>query len=192
MEGNDAAAVAQVLSGDEGAFREIVERHGRTLFRVAFRIMNNEQDAEDVVQESLLRAYRQLNRFESRSNFGTWLYRIALNCALDLRRKKQKESERHEKPTRPEATDPVMDLPDGSPTPDRLIEGVEIQRRVDQTLSAMGEKERAAFILRHFEGRSIAEIAKILGLRESATKNSIFRAVQKLRRELESLTPSSP
>src|SRR5438128_4637938 len=84
-----AAVLARARQGDSEAFRALVERHSRTVFRLAFRMTGNEQDAEDVVQESFLRAYRQLGRFESRANFGTWLYRIVANCSVDLMRAKQ-------------------------------------------------------------------------------------------------------
>src|SRR5579872_3954109 len=85
MDAIEATAVlARARQGDSDAFRALVERHSRRVFLLAFRMTGNEQDAEDVVQESFLRAYRQLGRFESRANFGTWLYRIAANCALDV------------------------------------------------------------------------------------------------------------
>src|SRR5438045_8283479 len=87
--GSAEAALARARRGDSDAFRELVERHSRSVFRLAFRMTGNEQDAEDVVQESLLRAYRQLGRFEARANFGTWLYRITSNCAVDLMRARQ-------------------------------------------------------------------------------------------------------
>ena len=185
MEGIDAATVAQVLSGDESAFRALGERHSRRLFRLAFRMTNNEQDAEDVVQEAFLRAYRQLGQFQSRSNFSTWLYRIGMNCAVDLMRSKRKHTERRQVLDDAEGADAVLNLPDEKPTPDRLTLSKEIQSKIGQALSSMGEKERAAFVLRHFEGMSIEEVGDILGLGESAAKNSIFRAVQKLRRELQ-------
>ena len=90
MDATEAAAVlARARQGDSEAFRALVERHSRSVFRLAFRMTGNEQDAEDVVQESFLRAYRQLGRFESRANFGTWLYRIVSNCSVDLMRSKQ-------------------------------------------------------------------------------------------------------
>src|SRR5512135_1907403 len=87
--GEAAAVLARARDGDAEAFRALVERHSRSVFRLAFRMTGNEQDAEDVVQESFLRAYRQLGRFESRANFGTWIYRIAANCCVDLIRAKQ-------------------------------------------------------------------------------------------------------
>jgi RNA polymerase sigma-70 factor (ECF subfamily) len=186
MEGTDAAAVAQVLAGDRDAFRVLVERHSRSLFRVAFRMTGNENDAEEVVQETFLRAYRNLSRFEQRANFGTWLYRIAINCAHDLRRVRQKHDERREPEREDEEGMERMDtLPSGDPGPDRVVFSREVQRRVAAAMEGLGQLERAAFVLRHFEGYSIEEIGRTLGLRESATKNSIFRAVQKLRRALE-------
>src|SRR5947207_14708786 len=87
MDATEAAAVlARARQGDGDAFQHLVERHSARVFRLAFRMTGNEQDAEDVVQEGFLRAYRQLGRFQGRSNVGTWLYRIVANCALDLMR----------------------------------------------------------------------------------------------------------
>ncbi|HEY3742835.1 MAG TPA: sigma-70 family RNA polymerase sigma factor, partial [Bryobacteraceae bacterium] len=84
MELSDEAAVLAVRGGNRDAFRVLVERYSRSVFRLGYRMTGNEQDAEDVVQEAFLRAYKQLNRYESRSSFSTWLYRIAANYSLDL------------------------------------------------------------------------------------------------------------
>src|SRR5215475_2634515 len=84
MEVTDAAVVAQVLAGDREAFRLLVERHSRSIFRVAYRMTGDQHDAEEIVQETLLRAYKSLDKFELRSNFGTWVYRIAVNRTLDF------------------------------------------------------------------------------------------------------------
>ena len=84
MPQTDAAAVALARDGDSEAFRALVERHSRAVYRLAFRMTGSAQDAEDVVQETFLKAYKQLSRFESRANFGTWLHRIAVNCSIDL------------------------------------------------------------------------------------------------------------
>src|SRR5438874_10909038 len=86
MQLDDAAAVAKARDGDQEAFRVLVDRHSRSIYRLAFRMTGRQEDAEDVVQETFVRAYRQLGRFEARSNFGTWLYRIGFNCAIDYMR----------------------------------------------------------------------------------------------------------
>src|SRR5277367_2839462 len=93
MELTDSAAAEQARKGDQSAFRMLVERHSRSVFRLAFRMTGNEQDAEDVVQESMLRAYKQLGKFDERASFGTWLYRIAANCSLDLVRSRKRRSQ---------------------------------------------------------------------------------------------------
>src|SRR5579883_1609336 len=94
MELTDRVYVAKARSGDADAYRVLVERHSRSLFRLAYRMTLNEQDAEDVLQESFLRAYRWLGRFDERASFGTWLYRIAANCALDGARSIEQRSAR--------------------------------------------------------------------------------------------------
>src|SRR5437667_4197122 len=135
MDATDAAAVlARARQGDGEAFRALVEQHSRSVFRLAFRMTGNEQDAEDVVQESFLRAYRQLGRFESRANFGTWLYRIVANCSVDLLRSKQA---RHDQ-GRGESLDEVMEMPDAdAPGPERVEQGAEIQLSVQAALDPL-------------------------------------------------------
>ena len=93
MEELDGGALERARSGDTGAFRVLVERHGRSVFRLAYRMTGNEQDSEDVVQETFLRAYKQLHRWEARSSFSTWLYRIAANYSLDLVRSRKRHGE---------------------------------------------------------------------------------------------------
>ena len=180
MDATEAAAVlARARQGDSDAFRALVEQHSRSVFRLAFRMTGNEQDAEDVVQESFLRAYRQLGRFESRANFGTWLYRIVSNCSVDLMRSKQA---RHDQVRGDSLDEGAMALPPADvPGPERMAQSAEIDRRVQHALQDLSPLERAAFTLRHYEGRSIDEISATLGLGTSAAKHSVFRAVKKLR-----------
>ncbi|MBZ5626611.1 MAG: sigma-70 family RNA polymerase sigma factor [Acidobacteriia bacterium] len=186
MELTDAAFVTKARSGDTDAFRVLVERHGRALFRLGFRMTGNEQDAEDVVQESFLRAYRQLGKFDERASFGTWLYRIATNCALDLVRSRKRRSE-NLAPADPEMDDPVLSLPSGDPTPERVALSSEVRDRVADAMKELSATERTAFVLRHFEGMCIEEVSRVLECQPGAAKHSVFRAVQKLRRALEPL-----
>jgi RNA polymerase sigma-70 factor (ECF subfamily) len=189
MEDSDSVAVAKVKAGDGDAYRVLVDRHSRSVFRLAYRMTGNEQDSEDVVQETFLRAYKQLHRWEARSSFSTWLYRIAANYSLDLVRSKKRHGEvaMNETPAADEPTEVVHALPSLSPGPDRLLLSGEVQKCVSDTLNGLSQQERTAFVLRHFEGQSIEEISAALGLSGNAAKHSIFRAVQKLRRALEPL-----
>lgn len=186
MEQLDLAAVAAVRAGDRDAFRLLVERHSRSVFRLAYRMTGNEQDAEEVVQEAFLRAYRGLNRFESRANFSTWLYRIASNCALDLLERRKHQPEPVAAPAEDDDDfDIAARIPSSDPSPERLVRSGQMQRKIAAALAQLSPSERTAFSLRHFEGRSIEEIAATLRIREGAAKNAVFRAVQKLRRSLE-------
>ncbi|MEO5820102.1 MAG: sigma-70 family RNA polymerase sigma factor [Vicinamibacteraceae bacterium] len=182
MPESDAAVISRVRAGDDDAFRELVERHGRAVFRVAFRVTGRVEDAEDVVQETFLRAYRQLNRFEARSNVRTWLHRIATNCAIDLLRARPKREVAEEPETLERA---AAASGDDRPSPERSVLGVQIGERLAGAMALLTEMERATFTLRHFEGLSIDEIGGKLGLKTNATKHSIFRAVRKMRRELQ-------
>ena len=190
MECNDIGLVARVRTGDSDAFRVLVERHSRPLFRLAYRMTGNQQDAEDVVQESLLRAYKQLARFDERASFGTWLYRIAVNCSLDVVRSRKRRNE-YAAPVDSEMDDPTLALPSRDPEPDRIAMSGEVRDRVAGAMTELSASERTAFVLRHFEGMCIEDVSRVLGCQPGAAKHSVFRAVQKLRRALEPLVSAA-
>ena len=189
MEVSDAAVVAQVLAGDRDAFRLLVQRHGRTLYHVAYRMTGNEQDSEEIVQETFLRAYKALDRFEMRSNFGTWIYRIAVNRTLDHLNSKSTQMQNKETYQIADEPDPEnsreVQVQAQQPGPDRLLASAEMKRKMAQAMSLLTPVERVAFTMRHMEGRSVDEISRTLKVKTSAAKNTIFRAVQKLRQQLE-------
>ena len=188
MELTDGAFVAKARAGDADAFRLLVERHSRRLFGLAFRMTGNEQDAEDVVQESFLRAYRRLSQFDDRASFGTWLYRIAANCSIDLMRTKGQKAQQM---VETDVEDPVLALRSSDPSPERSALSAEVRDRVAEAMHELSPVERSAFVLRHFEGMRLEEVGRALGCQTNAAKHSVFRAVQKLRRALEPLASPS-
>jgi RNA polymerase sigma-70 factor, ECF subfamily len=187
MDWTDAAAAKEASKGNQHAFRVLVERHSRAIFKLAFRMTGNEYDAEDIVQETFLRAYKQIQRFDGRAAFSTWLYRIAANCSIDLMR--ARKIERRVEPSDPARPFDWMEhVATNAPTPERLSESGQIATHVNAALKELSEMERAAFVLRHYEGQNVEQIALALGVRQNAAKHSIFRAVQKLRRALAPLS----
>jgi RNA polymerase sigma-70 factor (ECF subfamily) len=182
----EAAAVARARGGDSEAFRLLVERHSRSVYKVAYRITGNPDDAEDVVQETFLKAFRQLDRFEERASFGTWLHRIAWNCSVDLLRSRPKREQAEEADTLEQlGSTHAMVSGTMTPSPERLMASVQVGDRVKDAMERLSPLERAAFVMRHYEGRSIDEISRALEIRENAAKHSIFRAVRKMRVALE-------
>jgi len=189
MEMTDAATVSRARAGDPDAFRLLVERHSKAIFRLAYRMTGNEHDADDVVQEAFLRTYRQLARFEERANFGTWVHRIAVNCALDLLRSRGR-IDRHYGGD-PEEAEMSRGAATRDPQPDRLLLSAELRDQVAVAMERLSGNERSAFVLRHFEGMSVEEISTTLGIQVNAAKHTIFRAVRKLRQSLEPFVRSS-
>ncbi|HEX8154738.1 MAG TPA: sigma-70 family RNA polymerase sigma factor [Thermoanaerobaculia bacterium] len=185
----DASVVERAREGDAEAFRLLVERHSRPIFRVAWRMTGNEHDADDVVQETFLRAYKQIETFEERANFSTWLHRIAINCSLDLLRSRG----RHDKHYGGDPTEEEMQhaIRAEDPQPDRLLLSAEVQKHVLEAMELLSGNERTAFVLRHFEGMPVEEIGKTLGIQVNAAKHTIFRAVRKLREALQPFVRSS-
>ena len=176
--------VARAQAGDASAFRALVETHSRDVFRLAFRITRNEEDAEDTVQETFLRAFKKRPSFEARSGFGTWLYRVTANTAIDILRRRRRTDDRSA-PLEPEAhgTDALQD---------RVVLGRQVRDRVALALEELSDLERSAFVLRHLQDMSLAEVSASLDVTVSATKQALFRGVRKLRKSLAPLERSSP
>lgn len=181
---DEAAAIESARRGDRDAFRTLVERHARTVFGVAYRMTGNSIDAEDVAQETFLKAWRELRRFDGRASFGTWLHRICANCALDHLRARRRRNE-----LAPafdaDSAEPMEQIAGGEPSPERLAASAQVAELLGPALERLTEMERVAFVMRHYEGQGIEEIARTLGVRANAAKHTVFRAVQKLRRALE-------
>src|SRR5215470_4964020 len=152
---SDALAVERTLAGDRDAYRILVERHSSNVFRLAYRMTGNRPDAEEVVQEAFLRAYQKLAKFEARANFGTWVYRIAANYAIDRMRQRKKEEARKVEPAVREEgmeNDPLTLVQDAAPTPERLAQSLELKKQMELALAADRKSTRTAFVMRHWEG----------------------------------------
>jgi RNA polymerase sigma-70 factor, ECF subfamily len=183
---NDRAAIEAALAGDRDAYGLLVMRHSRMLFRLAYRMTRNEADADDVVQEAFLRGFQKLETFESRANFGTWIYRIAVHCALDRIESRRRELARRVS----EENDPEQDavqVADETAGPERLVLSAEIGTLGEQAMQALTAMERTAFVLRHMEERNTDEIAAALDVAPNTAKQTVYRAVQKMRKRLAGL-----
>jgi RNA polymerase sigma-70 factor (ECF subfamily) len=183
---SDSALVTAASKGDMKAFERLYRLHSGKVMGLCLRMTRRRDVAEDCVQQTFIRAWRSLAAFEGRSAFGTWLHRIAVNCSIDLIRCRPRREAAHD------AAD--LDQFGGDErgdatrvSPERLMLSTEVQDAVAAAMYSLSQMERAAFVLRHFEGHSIEEISRALGLKTNAAKHSIFRAVKKMRVALEPL-----
>ena len=172
--------VRKAAAGDRLAFRELVLEHSHAMFRLAWRLTCDESTAEDIVQESFIKAWRKLGDFRMQSSFRSWLHRITVNTAMDHLRKQAKRA-------RIETGEPDWaQTHHGSAAPKHDIQ-IDVQEQTRAAMMNLREIERSALMLRHFEGHSIKEIAQILDLSAGACKQTVFRAVKKMRIELRPL-----
>jgi RNA polymerase sigma-70 factor (ECF subfamily) len=184
----DQQAIRQVLGGDRDAYRVLMDRHFATIYRVALRITGNDQDAEEATQEAFLRAYNKLPEFRQSAAFGTWVYRIAMNCSLNLVERRSREASWNATPLMSEAGVEVP-LTDGQPGPEQSLLDGEATLMRQRAMADLTPMERTAFVLRHMEERPIAEIATALGVPANSAKQAVFRAVSKLRAALRPPVP---
>jgi len=189
IEPDDAVLVSQAKAGDLSAFETLVSRHERRIYSLAFRMLQHQQDAEDVTQQAFLNALEHLGGFRGDASFGTWLSRIATHAALKVLRKRHKAARLVEEPlTEPDAENESLPHPefiaDWSQSPERLAHRNEVQRLIEQALQELDEKHRLVFLLRDVEGLSVRDTAAALGLSEVNVKVRLLRARMRLRERL--------
>ena len=178
MPGSDQELVKLALEGDEDAQRELFVRHTPAVSRAAVAIAKHRGDADDLVQETFVRAFSNLADFDGRSRFTTWIIRIVLNRAATLL--EARERERHRMLAHHE-------VEREAPDPDERVFWSQVRPHLRNGLELLAPKERIAFVCRHHLEMPVREISALLGCDDTATRNSIFRAVRKLRAHLEPL-----
>jgi len=179
------AFLAAAKRGDSAAFEVLCKQSANTVFRVARRIMRNDEDAEDVVQESFERAFIHLNSFKGDSRFSTWLSRIAINAALmKLRKKDHLRDVSLDEWPEPDQPSPRVDVEDQGPNPEQLYAQKERQRILSEAMSNLTPGMRKAFELRELDERSTEETARMMGISVGAVKARLFHGRRKLRERL--------
>jgi RNA polymerase sigma-70 factor (ECF subfamily) len=186
MDKVEREAIEQVLAGDRDAYRVLMERHFHAVHRIAFRITGSAEDAEEVAQEAFLRAYNKLPSFRQDSAFGTWITRIAMNTALNLVERRNRDLSLYGPRIAEEASaaEGTIQFADRQAGPERLLLDREATTLRQAALARLTPMERTAFTLRHLEDVPIAEIATALHVTATSAKQAVFRAVAKLRQSL--------
>jgi RNA polymerase sigma-70 factor (ECF subfamily) len=170
--------IAESRNGDTAAFGALVRRYQDRLYNTAYRLVGNAEDAQDVVQEAFLSAYQSLGSFKGDSLFFTWLYRIAVNTAISLKRK-QRAVLRLGGP----GAEPLD--PSDLSRPGHALEQAELGQRVQQALARLSPEHRAVLVLKEMEGQKYEEIAEVLGVPIGTVRSRLHRARLELRELLE-------
>jgi RNA polymerase sigma-70 factor (ECF subfamily) len=181
----DRKLMERIRSGDKAACAECIELHSPAIYRLALRLMKNPDEAEDVVQETFLSAFRGISRFDGRSTLRTWLFRIAWNAAMMRLRRKEPDFLSVEDASEPETGAPVpKELFDWCCLPEAELEKKEVRAELERAIGSLPELLRAAFIMREMEGLTTGEAATALGVSEDVVKTRLHRARLQLRENL--------
>ncbi len=171
----DHQLVERSRAGDMTAFEELVRRHQGRAYAIAYRLVGNTEDAQEVAQEAFARAYFRLTEFRGSAQFRTWLYRILVNLATDLHRRR--------KPEVPEGEPGLYQLGSGE-DPGENLERQELRQNIEEALKALAPHLRTVVLLRELEGLSYAEIARVIGRPVGTVMSRLFHARRRLQQSL--------
>ncbi len=181
----EQVAVLLAQEGNESAFRELYENHYEMIYRLAYRYSRSQQDAEDIMQDTFIKAFKGINKFDFSisTNFSAWIYQIGYNCSMDyLRKRKKRRVDKIESLTdfhsEPESQDS---------SPEATAIANQTMRQVKSALNILSPKQRVIFDLRHLQHKALKDISNRLQCSQSTVKKQLQRAVSKLRNQLEPL-----
>ncbi|CAM3286817.1 RNA polymerase sigma factor SigW [Sporolactobacillus spathodeae] len=184
MEAKEKRLIKKIKKGDHQAFAEMVDKYKNKVYVICFRMVGNKQEAEDLSQETFLRAYRYIGQYDMERKFSTWLFRIATNLSIDaLRRRKPGVSLDAELPgTEGLALEAI--LPDNQASPDEKMVQNELETAVQKEIQRLPEKYRTAIVLKYLEDLSLKEISEIMDIPVATVKTRIHRGREQLRKYL--------
>ncbi|MFQ5630749.1 MAG: RNA polymerase sigma factor [bacterium] len=185
MEQRETNLIKRAQNGDTQAFDALVRLHDRRILQITYSMLSHLQDAQDVYQETFIRAYVKLESYRFESSFATWLGRIAINLSINRRkqRKRRQWFSLDEKPDSQLHEEMEGNHRDMRTADDSVAEN-EFYQHIHSSLRVLSEQQRAAFTLKHLHGYKITEISKMMNCAEGTVKNYLFRATQKLKKEL--------
>jgi RNA polymerase sigma-70 factor (ECF subfamily) len=173
----------QLSRGEREALGPLMERHSRRLYRIALSYLRDADEAMDAVQETFVKAYQAASRWDPVSEVAPWLSRIAVNHSIDRYRRRRRR-QRSEAPMPEGTTAHDSRWRTGEPSPEHEASGREVGQRIAAALQTLPERQRAVFVLRHYDERSLPEIADTLGRSLGTVKSSLHRAIARLRERL--------
>jgi RNA polymerase sigma-70 factor (ECF subfamily) len=177
----DTDLISLAAGGDASAFQALVERHRTMVYRVAYQFAGNHHDAEDIAQEVFIKVYRSLDRFRQDAQLTSWMYRIVMNACIDHRRRSRASMSAA---AGDEAEYRMLNAPEETPGPEERAYAGEIGEVLQLEIGRLPKGQRIVFVMRHYQGMKLCEIADALGLAEGTVKRQLHAAVHRLREAL--------
>ncbi len=184
---SEQALVNLALGGDQKAYKALFEMHRQAIFHITVKIVRNPDEANDLVQETFIKAFGSLKTYDHNYRFSTWLYKIAANSSIDFLRKRKIDSLSLDKPIATADGDVQMEIPDNTYNPEQDLHNRERSGGIEDAIESLPEKYKEVIVLRHKEDRSYEEIASMLKVPVGTVKARIFRARELLKKKLKSL-----
>jgi len=182
--GSEAALMARVRSGDHEAFYELVRPHERSIYLAALSIVHNDADAEEVIQETILKAFKAIGRFREEAKFSTWIFQIAINeSRIKLRKDRRHLYDSLDEPVKGEEQGDYIprDFADWREIPSEALDNARLREALTKALASLSPKYRQVLVLRDIEHLNVAETAKVIGISEAAVKTRLLRARLQMR-----------
>jgi len=174
----DTDLISRAAGGDASAFQALVERHRAMVYRIAYQFAGNHHDAEDIAQEVFIKVYRSLDRFRQDAQLTSWMYRIVMNACIDHRRRHRLNANAA---FGDEAEQRMLNAPEETPGPEDCAYAGEIGEVLEVEIRRLPKGQRVVFLMRHYQGMKLCEIADALGLAEGTVKRQLHAAVHRLR-----------
>jgi len=182
---NESILIEKINGGDKDAFRQLFEKYTEKIFYLSLNLTGNHQDAEDLSQEVFIKMYKNIQQFKGEASLGSWLYRITVNTFLNTRNKKSFNIIRKSKNLdKVKIWDEALSGAAVSDNPEESTQSVFIQKHINNALHKLSKKERTVFVLRHYNGIPLKEIAQQLNVSTGTVKSTLFRSLKKLQKEL--------
>ncbi len=183
---SDSELLLQAKSGNDAAFEELIYRYDRSVLAIALKYMHDTDEAKDIYQEVFIRVYRGLKNFEMKSEFSTWLFRIATNVCLSHKSRNKKHLQQSIDEQIATEYDEVQkyELADDEMDPGEIMINLDLGDIIRSAVDSLSSKQKMTFILKHYEGYKIREIADMLNCKEGTVKKYLFDAIRNLRKKL--------
>lgn len=185
MDNIETRLVKLALKGDQRAFAEIVELYKDKIFHLGYRMLSNRHEAEDVVQETFLRVYKNLDRYDQKQKFSTWIYRIGTNLCIDRLRKRKPSYSLDAELNDQDGTDGYALLPGDERTPESEYLLSETQKLIHQAIDSLPDKYKTVMVLRYLQELSLQEISEVMDMPVTTIKTRVHRGREFLRKKLE-------